>query len=71
VRLLGRRPASSRRLRDLDEAEAYARCHGDRDQDVRIVRLEPRRPRYPTQVTGEHLRKAFEQRLDSRESVEA
>ena len=25
------------RLRALDEAAAYARCHGDRDENVRIV----------------------------------
>ena len=59
------------RLRNLDEAEAYARCHGDRENDVRVVRLEPRRPRYALRVTGEQLRASFERRLDGRESVEA
>ena len=29
------------RLRPLDEAAAYARCHGDRDESVRIVKLPP------------------------------
>jgi hypothetical protein len=71
VRVLGRRLTGSRRLRHLDEAEAYARCHGGRDQDVKIVHLEPRRPRFPTSVSGEGLRRAFEQRLDAREQVEA
>jgi hypothetical protein len=61
---------ASRRLRGLEEAEAYARCHGDRDQDVRIVRLEPRRPRYELRVSGEQLRQSFEERLDARETVE-
>ena len=40
--------ASCRRrsaLPPLDEAAAYARCHGNRDNDVRIVKLPPRRPR--------------------------
>ncbi len=55
------------RLRPLTEAEAYHRCHGSRDADVRIVHLEPRRPRYEPRVTGEDLRHAFERRLDMRE----
>jgi hypothetical protein len=51
----------------MSEAVAYARCHGDRDGDlVRVVRLEPRRPRYPLAVSGETLRRAFESRLDQR-----
>ena len=55
------------RLRPLSEAEAYARCHGRRETEVRIVHLEPRRPRYELRVTGEDLRRSFERRLDSRE----
>ena len=59
------------RLRPLSEAEAYARCHGRRETEVRIVHLEPRRPRYELRVTGEDLRRSFEQRLDAREPHEA
>jgi hypothetical protein len=55
------------RLRPLDEAEAYARCHGDRGADVKIVHIEPRRPRYDATVSGEDLRQSFERRLDARE----
>jgi hypothetical protein len=55
------------RLRPLTEAEAYARCHGRRETEVRIVQLEPRRPRYELRVSGEDLRRSFEARLDSRE----
>ncbi len=55
------------RLRPLDEAEAYARCHGGRGSEVRIVHVEPRRPRYEARVTGEELRRSFERRLDERE----
>ena len=51
----------------MDEAECYARCHGGRDADVRIVKLEPRRPRYETSVSGEQLRRDFERLLDARE----
>jgi hypothetical protein len=56
------------RARPLQEAEAYARCHGDRGNDVKVVRLPPRRPRYLSVLrTGEELRRRFEERLDGRE----
>jgi hypothetical protein len=56
------------RLRALDEAQAYARCHGDRDDTVRIVRLPPRRARFENVLSnGETIRKDFENRLDTRE----
>ena len=55
------------RLRPLTEAEAYARCHGTRDSEVRIVRIEPRRPRYQLEVSGEDLRRSFEEKLERRE----
>jgi hypothetical protein len=57
------------RLRPLTEAECYARCYGAGDDNVRFVRLEPRRPRLDTRVSGEDLRQAFEQRLDQREPL--
>ncbi len=65
--MLGLRP----RLRPLNEAEAYARCHGGRGHEVRIVHLEPRRPRYTPSVSGEDLRRALEAKLDMREPHEA
>ena len=55
------------RLRALSEAEAYARCYGEGDDNVRFVNLEPRRPRLFYGVSGEDLRLAFETRLQSRE----
>ena len=55
------------RLRTLTEAECYARCYGDGDDNVRFVRLEPRRPRFDIGVSGEELRQAFESRLDERD----
>lgn len=56
------------RPRPLQEAEAYARCHGDRGNDVKVLRLPPRRPRYLAVLqTGEELRRRFEERLDRRE----
>ncbi|MDW8338404.1 MAG: hypothetical protein RMM28_04610 [Thermoleophilia bacterium] len=56
------------RLRPLDEAAAYARCHGERDDTVRLVQLPPRRARYKDVLSsGEAIRLDFEQRLDTRE----
>ncbi|HEY3543497.1 MAG TPA: hypothetical protein VGK79_13245 [Gaiellaceae bacterium] len=55
-----------RRLRTLSEAECYARCYGDHDPTVQAMKLEPRRPRYVPTVTGEHLRRRLEERLDDR-----
>jgi hypothetical protein len=58
------------RLRPLTEAEAYARCYGRGDDNVRTVKLEPRRPRYDPSVSGEDLRQAFERKLDGRQPVD-
>jgi hypothetical protein len=58
----------SERLRPLDEAAAYARCHGDRDESVRVMKLPPRRARYDLLATGEEIRKGLEQRIDAREA---
>ncbi len=58
--------AVTNRLRALSEAEAYARCYGGGSFDVKVVKV-PRRPRYDLDVTGEDLRRAFEERLDERE----
>jgi hypothetical protein len=57
-------------LPPLDEAAAYARCHGTRDRDVRIVALPPRRPRFEVLATGEELRRLFEERLDARDELD-
>jgi hypothetical protein len=55
------------RLRPLTEAECYARCYGEGDDNVRSIKLEPRRPRFDIGVSGEELREAFETRLENRE----
>jgi hypothetical protein len=54
-------------LKPLSEAEAYARCHGSRGEEVRIVKVEPRRPHYDIDPSGERLREAFEKRLEKRD----
>jgi len=59
------------RLRTLGESEAYHHSYGDAPRDVKIVKLEPRRPRYKQVLQdGERLRQAFLQRLDKREQEE-
>lgn len=57
------------RLRPLDEAAAYARCHGERDDSVRVIALPPRRLRYEDLLaTGEEIRRRLEERIDAREA---
>ena len=55
-----------RRLRSLSEDECYARCYRGWEPTVTLVKLEPRRPRYATSVSGETLRRIFEERIDAR-----
>ncbi|MBA2356958.1 MAG: hypothetical protein H0V84_00850 [Actinobacteria bacterium] len=57
------------RLRVLNEEEAYARCYASRDDTVKVVRVEPRRPRFPTRVSGEELRLLFVERLERRDPL--
>jgi len=57
-----------RRLRPLSEAECYARCYGKGDESVSVVRMEKRRRRFAPKISGEDLRRRFEERLNSRET---
>ena len=56
----------------IGEAEAYARLHGDRgDEILRVEPVPPPPPALPPEgeergITGESLRRAFERRLDKR-----
>jgi len=69
MRLFSRK--SKQRLHPLGESEAYHHSYGDTPRDVKIVKLEPRRPRYHEVLAdGERLRQAFLQRLDKREKEE-
>lgn len=66
MRLFNRK--QKQRLRPLGESEAYHHSYGDTPRDVKIVKLEPRRPRYQEVLAdGERLRQAFLQRLDKRD----
>ncbi|MDQ3778205.1 MAG: hypothetical protein M3310_04980 [Actinomycetota bacterium] len=64
---LFRRRKDESRLRQIGEAEAYGRSYGDASGDVKIVKVEPRRPRYQLNVSGESLRNAFLERLNKRD----
>jgi hypothetical protein len=69
MRLFKRR--TKQRQRPLGESEAYHHSYGDAPRDVKIVKLEPRRPRYRQVLAdGERMRQAFLQRLDRREKEE-
>jgi hypothetical protein len=69
MRLFSRK--QKQRLRPLGESEAYHHSYGDTPRDVKVVKLEPRRPRYRQVLAdGERLRQAFLQRLDKREQGE-
>ncbi len=58
------------RLRPLTEDECYARLYGDREYSVTVIRPEPRPPRGLARVSGEELRRLFEDRLDARDPQE-
>lgn len=55
-----------RRLRSLSETECYVRLYGGWDSTVTLKKVEPRRPRYESAVSGEDLRREFEARIESR-----
>ena len=57
-------------MRQIGESEAYGRAYGDRTTQVRVVKLEPRRPRYQLKVSGEMLRRAFAERLAKRQEAD-
>jgi hypothetical protein len=56
------------RLHAIGEAEAYGRSYGQHTGDVRVVKVERRRPIRQLKVTGDSLRDAFLDRLNRRES---
>jgi len=65
-----------RRPAPLDETAAYERCHGGPRGDVRVLaapvqvrRPAPRKPRLLPRLSGDHLRRCFEDRLKSRQSA--
>jgi hypothetical protein len=55
------------RLRVLNEAECYARCYGDHEEAVQVIRFERQRPSFAAALSGEDIRRLFELRLDARD----
>ncbi len=51
------------RLREIGESEAYGRTYGERTAEVRVVAKIERRPRYRLLLTGEEIRRQFEEKL--------
>ena len=68
MRLFRRR--TDTRLHEIGEAEAYGRSYGDHSGEVKVVKVEPRRPRDQLKVSGESLRDAFLDRLNRREPTD-
>jgi hypothetical protein len=60
-----------RRLRSLSEAECYARCYGGGEATIEVIRVRTKRPRAAPTVTGERVRRLFEERLDARSAQAA
>jgi hypothetical protein len=61
----------SRRSDDspIDESAAYANSYGDRTGEIISVEPVPEPEPEPSDLTGEFLRQAFEQRLDARKKL--
>jgi len=57
------------RLRPLSEEECHVRLYGDRDESVSVIR-EERQPRGLARISGEDLRRLFEDRLEARDPEE-
>lgn len=53
----------------LAERDAYERCHGARVADVRVMPKPPPTPRVLPKLAGDHLRRCFEERLESRRAA--
>ena len=58
------------RLRPLSEAECYVRCYGARDDQVRVLRFDERRPLDVLVAPGD-LGRWFEEAVDSSGEAEA
>jgi hypothetical protein len=55
----------------IGEAEAYKRSYGDSSEDVKVIKLPPRRPRDKSVLaSGELLRQAFLDRMERRRGGE-
>jgi hypothetical protein len=53
----------------LDEHDAYERCHGGHAAEIRVVAAPPPKPRLLPRLSGDHLQRCFEERLESRRTA--
>ena len=53
----------------LGEHDAYERCHGTRAGEVRVVAVAPPKPRLLPRLSGDHLRRCFQERLERRRTA--
>jgi len=51
------------------EHDAYERCHGERAGEVRVVPVPPATPRLLPRLSGDHLRRCFQERLENRRAA--
>ena len=53
----------------LGEHDAYERCHGIRAGEVRVVPIPVPKPRLLPRLSGDHLRRCFQERLERRRAA--
>lgn len=63
--LFGRKPQQQ----VLGEHDAYERCHGIRAGEVRVVPVPVPQPRLLPRLSGDHLRRCFQERLENRRAA--
>jgi hypothetical protein len=54
------------RLRPLTEADCYRQLYGEREPTIAVIRNRVRSTPFGMSVSGDDLRRAFEERLDQR-----
>ena len=52
-----------------DEADAYARCHGERVTELIVTPKPPPMPRTLPHLAGDYLQRCFEERLERRRAA--
>lgn len=53
----------------LGERDAYERCHGTRVGEVRVFPVPVPKPRLLPHLSGDHLRRCFQERLERRRAA--
>jgi hypothetical protein len=53
----------------LSERDAYERCHGRRMGEIEVIPVGPPKQRLLPRLSGDHLRRCFEERLEGRRTA--